>query len=348
MIEKRTILLNENRQKSDRNIPKIIKWKGVNMVRNQSFMATINEIVDYSNEMDVVRIGIIGDMMSGKSTLSMTIAHGIHTVSKFPFQVRVFYREDLKQFKKTMGSLTPANYILVFDDVSFLKDTSKIEQEVTEIRHMDGGHDVKIILIFNFHYPKALPPFLREFQFKYVTSIGTDNEKTIIENYGKNNLKLCQDFKKSRKQAITKKCWFERIGPKEPIKYNFRNPFIPILFWNETSLRKVVSPTRYFIDKICSFCESGEGNKEYDKMTIDQLCKQGETNFTKSNFLRAVKLLAYSNGLTVEGKKIVQALRWINKEMKLRNIPLEAFMNNYELTQTNTYLKKKPFEEKTI
>ena len=343
MIEKRMVILDGSIKKSDRFLPRVIKWKGVNMVRNQSFLATVMEIISYSDEMDVVRIGIIGDMMSGKSTLSLAIAHALHTRSKYTFQVRVFYREDLKQFKKTMNSLKPANYVLVFDDVSFLKDTSKIEQEVTEIRHMDGGQDVKIIMIFNFHYPKALPPFLREFQFKYVTSIGTDNEKTIIENYGKNNLKLCTDFKKSRKQAITKKFWFEKIGPKEPIKYNFRNPFIPVLFWNESSLRKVVSPTRYFMDKICSICESGEGNKEYDEMTVAELCKHGEKLFG-SVWMSSIKLLLHSNGISVLGKTLTKSLRWIEKERKLRNIPLEAFAANYNLTETRTRLRAKPFE----
>lgn len=344
MIERRVVILDDNRKKSDRHLPRVIKWKGINIVRNQSFLATIKEIVDYSDEMDVVRIGIIGDMMSGKSTLSLAIAHAIHVRSKYTFQVRVFYRDDLKQFKKTMNTLKPANYVLVFDDVSFLKDTSKIEQEVTEIRHMDGGHDVKIILIFNFHYPKALPPFLREFQFKYVTSIGTDNEKTIIENYGKNNLKLCLDFKKSRKQGITKKFWFEKIGPKEPIKYNFRNPFIPVLFWNESSLRKVISPTRYFMDKICSICESGEGNKEYDEMTIEELCKHGEKLFG-SVWMSSIKLLLHTNGISVLGKTMTKSLRWIEKERKMRNIPLEAFAANYNLTETKTRLRAKPFDE---
>lgn len=355
MIKNRVIIDESGKKKSDRNIPKSIKWKGwlkghkdkvaVNMVRNQSFIASVKEIIEWSDEMDVTRIGIVGDMMSGKSTLAMTISHTIHTYSKYPFQVRVFYRDDLKNFKKTMGSLKPANYILVFDDVSFLKDTSQIEKEVTEIRHMPGGEDVKIILVFNFHYPKALPPFLREFQFKYVTSIGTDNEKTIADNYGKKNLKLCLDFKMMRKKAIVKKFWFERIGPKEPIKYNWRNPFIPVLFWNENNLRKVVSPTRFFMDKICSICNEGEGDKEYNEQTIAQVCERGETNFTKGNFIASVKLLAHANGLTVYGKKIVRSLRWIEKERKMRNMPLEAFLSHYDLTETKTRLRAKPFEE---
>ena len=100
-IEKRRVSIH-NTQPPGRNIPRVIKWKGVNMIRNQSFLASIKEIIDYSSEMDVVRIGIIGDMHSGKSTLSMTLAHSIHTYSKIPFNVRVFYKEDLKKFKETI------------------------------------------------------------------------------------------------------------------------------------------------------------------------------------------------------------------------------------------------------
>lgn len=344
MIEKRKETVS-NEPKTNRHKPKVIKWKGVTMVRNHSFLASVKEIIDYSDEMDVVRIGLIGDMHSGKTTLSQSIGHAIHTHSKIPFLVKVFYRDDLKTFKKTISELSPANYVLIFDDVSFLKDTSKIEQEVTEIRHMEGGHDVKIILIFNFHYPKALPPFLREFQFKYITSIGTDNEKTIADNYGKRNIGLCTEFKILRKLGIIKKMWFERIGKGEPIRYNWRNPFIPVLFWNEHNLRKVVSPTRFFMDPICSVCESSIGNKTYDEKTIAELCNQGEVNFTKGNFMAAIKLLMHSQGLTVYGKKVVQSLRWLEKERKTRNIPVESFAAHYGMTETVARVRAKPFEE---
>ena len=317
------------------------------MVRNQSFIASVKEIINYLEEMDVTRLGIVGDMHSGKSTLAMTIAHTIHTYSKFTFRVRVFYREDLRNFKKTLETLDAANYILVFDDVSFLKDTSKIEQEVTEIRHMKNRQDIKVVLIFNFHYAKALPPFLREFQFKYVTSIGSDNVKQIADNYGKNNVKLCMDFKFMRKNAIVKKMWFEKIGPKEPIKYMFRNPFIPVLFWNESKMRKVVSPTRYFMDKQCSICDEGEGHKEYDEMTVTQVCEHGEKVFGKGSFTGAIKLLLHTNGLTVYGKTLTKALRWIEKERMVRNMPLSAFASNYGFEETKTRLRAKPFEKTT-
>ena len=344
MIEKRT-LIPVQEKKSNRNVPKVIKWKGISMIRNHSFFASIHEIVDYSEEMDVVRVGIVGDMHSGKSTLAMTIGHSVHKLAKIPYAVRVFYREDLKNFKKTLQALQPANYVLIFDDVSFLKDTSVIEQEVTEIRHFEGGFDAKIILIFNFHYPKALPPFLREFQFKYVTSIGTDSEKVIADNYGRNNVKLCTDFKMKRKEGIVKKMWFEFIGPKEPIKYNFRNPFIPVLFWNEQSLRKVVSPTRYFIDKQCSVCDEAEGNKIYDDKTLPQIMAVGEKAIGKGALLSAIKLSMYMNGMTVHGKAIVRGIKWLDRERKARNIPLTAIATHYGLEITTTRLRKKSFDE---
>jgi hypothetical protein len=225
-----------------------------------------------------------------------------------------------------------------------MKHTAEIEKEITEIRHMDSG-DFKVVLVFNFHYPKALPPFLREFQYKWVTSIGTDNEKTIVDNYGKDNLKLVKNFKMQRKKAITKKVWFQRVGPKEPVKYNYRDPFIPVLFWNENTMRNVVTPTRYFMDKICSTCEEAEGNRDYDGKTLEEVCKHGEKNFGIGNFKAAIKLLLYVNGLTTHGKNVVRALRWIDKERMSRNMPLPAFASHYELTETNTRLRKKQYQD---
>lgn len=345
MIEKR-VLVEKSAKKSSsgRNRPKVIKWKGVSMVRDHSFIATVKEIITHAEEIDVTRIGILGEMHSGKSTMAMTIAHTFHTYSKIPFVPKVFYKDDLRNFKTTLQNLKPANYFLIFDDVSFMKHVQAIEQQITEIRHFDEG-DYKVVLLFNYHYEKALSPFLREFHFKYVTSIGSGNEKTLAETYGKNNLGLVQQFKMQRKKAISRKAWFERIGPKEPVKYDWRNPFIPALFWNEESIRKIVAPTRYFIDKICSICEEAEGNKEYDGKTLEEVCKMGEASVGKGNFIGALKLLLFTNGLTTHGKNVVRGIRWIDRERKARNMPLEAFANHYGLTETRTRLRKPAYKE---
>src|SRR3989304_5213555 len=59
----------------DRHIPVVIKWKGVSMIRNQSFYAAIDDIINWSETLDVTRIGLVGDPHSGKSTLAEAIAH---------------------------------------------------------------------------------------------------------------------------------------------------------------------------------------------------------------------------------------------------------------------------------
>ena len=333
------------------NAPKVITWKGITMVRNQSYLASVQEIVDYSEEMDVVRIGIIGDMHSGKTTLAKSLGHTIHKLSKIPFTVKIFYKKDLLNFVETLKSLVPTNYVLIFDDVSFLKASATnkqinlIEQAITEIRHLEGGQDVKIICIFNYHYPKALPPFLREAQFKYITSIGDANEKNIADTYGKKNVDLITNFKMQRKKAIKDKCWYESIGPKDPVKYEWRNPFIPVIFWNETNFRKVIAPTRYFIDKICSDCDEAEGIVQYDEKTLEEIMAAGMKSCGDGTFRTAIKLLLYRHGHMVFNKDIVRALKWIERERKTRSLPLSAIATNQGFEIKKSPLKAKSFDE---
>lgn len=341
-----------------KNAPIVQPWNGVPMIRNQSFLASVKEIIDYSDEIDVVRIGLIGAMMSGKSTLAKSIGHAIHKYSKMPFTIRIFYKNDLKNFKETVSKLEPANYILIFDDVSFLKANtssqgiSMIEDEVSTIRHFedeDGKKktiDVKIILIFNFHYPKALPPFLREFDFKYITTIGTDNDRVIAENYGADNVDLVKNFKSMRKRAVTNKAWFEPAAKwQEPVMYKWRDPFIPVLFWNETNMRKIVTPTRYFMDEICSICNEAEGNMEYDEKTIQELIETGRQACNPPVFNKALKLLMEMHGYKVHSAPVQNAKKWIERERMNRNIPLTVLAKEAGIEIIRTRIDKKSMDE---
>ena len=75
-------------------VPTTTKWKGIPMVRNHSFLATIREIINFSAEIDVCRIGLIGSMHSGKSTLSQSIAHAIHKHADLQYKIKILYKED--------------------------------------------------------------------------------------------------------------------------------------------------------------------------------------------------------------------------------------------------------------
>ncbi|MGD8431814.1 MAG: AAA family ATPase, partial [Nitrosopumilaceae archaeon] len=160
-------------------IPVTIEWKGERMIRNHSIRAAVEEIIKMSSSLDVVKVNIIGNPGTGKTTLAGTIAHLIHKQSEIPYAIRVLDKDNLLNFQETLKSLSPTNYVLIFDDVSFLgantnkKQIEIVKQAFTEIRHLEGGQDVKIIAIFNFHYTRALDKYLRQCEFSFFTSIGS-------------------------------------------------------------------------------------------------------------------------------------------------------------------------------
>lgn len=119
MIIERDTVPNLTKPVKNKFLPSIIKWKGINMIRQHSFLAAINEIVTWSEEIDVTRIGIVGDMHSGKSTMAEAIAHAVHKKSNLGWAVRKLYEKDLMNFEQTLKNFQPANYIMIFDDVSF-------------------------------------------------------------------------------------------------------------------------------------------------------------------------------------------------------------------------------------
>ena len=340
------VLVEQNR---DRYIPKVIKWKGVNMVRAHSFLATIREIITWSAEIDVTRIGLVGDPHSGKSTLAKCIAHAVHINSKkIPYTVRIFGKDDLLDFNNTLKSLTPANYILIFDDVSFMganankKQIEMVKQATTEIRHLEGGQDVKIIAIMNYHYTLGLDKYLRMADFRYFLTVGSSEKENMEKIAGSKYNKLIDEFVKMRRMGVTQGYWTVPIGPKEPLAYKFRDPFIPVLFFNDASLRLIVTPKREWLNEICTECEEAEGNDLPSGISIDEFVKNAEGNFGSGNFQAAIKLLLYTNGLTVYGKHVVQSLRYLERARLTKIITLEKLAVHYGFKITKTRLDKNP------
>ena len=334
--------------KSDKNVPTVIKWKKVSMVRNHSFLATVREVINFSAEIDVCRIGLIGSMHSGKSTLSQSIAHAIHKHAELQYKVKILYKEDLLNFENTLLGLEPVNYILIFDDVSFMgatankKQIEMVKSAVTTIRHLDGGRDVKIIVMMNYHYSMGLDKYLRSADFKYITTVDSSENENMEKMFGVKYSNKIKDFKKYRHSAITKKYWLMKISKKgELFKYEYRKPFIPILFWNESSLRFIVTPTRQWQDPVCSKCsEAGEGELE-DAVPIAQFCEESEHKLGKATWIQAVKLNMYVEGLTVYSPAVIHALKYLNQCREKKLITLESVASHYDLVPKNTRLRKK-------
>ena len=333
---------------SNRKVPVVIKWKDQKIVRNQSFFSTIDEIINWSETLDVTKIGLIGDPHSGKSTLAETIAHCIHTRSKkIPYTVRIFGKEDLLNFEQTIKNLQPANYVLIFDDVSFMgasankKQIEMVKQASTEIRHLPGGRDVKIVGIMNYHYTLGLDKYLRQADFRYFLTVGSSEKENMEAIGGSKYNKLIDNFINMRRHAIAKKYWAVPITPKEFLTHKYRQPFIPVLFFNESSMRLIVSPTRQWLDPICATCSEAKGDILQSGVSIEQFNKESEEKFGKGNWLAAIKLHLYTNGMTVYGKHVVQALRYYERARATKIITSEQQAAHYGLEITKTKLRKK-------
>lgn len=286
-LETREVILNPKSAQGTIEIPTVIKWKGENMIRSHSVKATIREIVHVIEQsLDLVSINIIGNQSTGKTELALLLAHLIHQISKLPFSVRLFGKDDLLNFADTLKSLKPTNYVLIFDDLSFLKANASnkqiemVKQATTEIRHLPGGQDVKIIIIKISHYTLALDKYLRQNDYSYFTTVGSsemDNmEKIVTTRY----MGRVREFKKLFISAITRKKFSIKLGTKGGLTYSYKNPFIPVLFWNNDSLRLIVSPKRQWVDPICSTCEEFTSKEHFEsEVDIEKLIDDSGQKF---------------------------------------------------------------------
>lgn len=330
--------------------PRVIKWNKTEMLRAHSFLSSVNRICSAAKKKDVIKIGIIGEEDTGKSTLAEALGHAIHIkmekLYNIPFAVRIFFEEDLLDFKNTLKSLTPANYVLVFDDVTFMEGSANklqinaVKQAVTKIRHLEGGQDVKIILINNYHYSKGLDKYLRQAHFKYFTSVGSEESENLIHVVGKKYSNLIENFIRHQDQILKTDpaYWTVRINAKDHFRYWWRDSFIPVLFFDSLTPRLIVTPTREFMSRACSTCALGIGER-YSEVPVGALCDEGEKAHGQRVYQSACRLKLFENGLAVHAKSVINAKRWLDIQLTKKKVTLEQIMLHYgwQVTKTKLY-----------
>jgi|APSaa5957512535_1039671.scaffolds.fasta_scaffold11705_2 hypothetical protein len=329
--------------------PKIGKWKGVPFIRNHSFLSTISTICKFSMKRDVVKIGIIGLEGTGKSTMAAAIGHAIHKIMKdkykINFAVKIFYEEDLLDFKVTLSKLEPTNYVLIFDDVSFMEGSANkmqitaVKQAITKIRHLQGGQDVKIILINNYHYTLGLDKYLRQSDFKYFTTVGSSELENMEKIVKSENMRKVHQFVRFIDEGLKKDFWRWPLSPKEFFKYDWQDPFIPALFYDNIAIRHIISPRREFIDPICSICANAIGIR-HSEVPIKEFIADGVSKFGASVFKAAIKLKLFENGLNTYGRTYTQAKRFLDTSLTNHIISFEDLMVEYGLKLTKTRVDK--------
>lgn len=346
----KNIIVDPNaKEESKDHRPAIIKWKAENMVRAHSLRATVKEILSVLQVLDVVRIGVIGLESTGKSSLEDTLAHLIHKMSPIPFSTRSLGEEEFMDLENYLASLPPANYILKFRDLSFLsgkygaKRIELLKQASSKIRHLPGGKDVKIVMIYDYHYTMGLDKFLRQANFRYFTSVGSSEKDNMVDIVGKRFEGLIDDFIRVYVEMTTTethKATF-RIGKNRFFAYHYKNPFVPVLFWNNANLRVVVFPLRVWIDPICSVCSTGDNPLLQSEIDVSKFKQEADEKFPPGVFKAAVKLKLFVSGKLTYSPKVVQALRYLERAMEMKIVTLEDLAVAYGLEITNTKLRKK-------
>lgn len=328
--------------------PPIITWKDQKIVRNHSMIKTCEEIYNMNQNIDVVNVNIIGPPNTGKTEQVRVIAHIIHKIAKIPYSFKLFNKEALLNFEQTLKTLTPTNWILGFDDLSFLganatkKQIEIIKQATTEIRHLEGGKDVKIIIIKVSHYTLALDKYLRQNNFSYFTSVGSSEYDNMERIVGSKNMGKILFFKKLMVRATSQgKYGYELRKDKPPLTHSYKNPFIPMLFWNEDTLRIVDSPNREWLDKYCDICASAEDNPAGNEIIdVDGFIKEKGLSYGKSIWKLAVKNKLLMKGVNVHHPGVVAAERDLDRCLETGNITLDQIAARLGLKPTNTKLRK--------
>lgn len=346
MIEKQ-ILVSQVKEK-DSYAPNITTWRGVKMVRQHSFLSSVREIITRIDKLDYVKIGIIGDQHSGKSTLAEALAHEIHVMALkelgIHFQVKLLDRKKLLDFKNTISNLSGANYILIFDDISFLHELSpkqlmEIKATATMIRHLPGGQDVKIVQIDNYHYTKAHDKWLRQSRFKFFTSIGGEETQNVISMTSPKFTRRIERFQKLHVNAFNSGfCTFMLDRKQKPFVYKYRDPFIPVLFWNEQSARIIMTPTRQWLDRNCAICSTSLGIKD-ENFNLEKFKEQFDIKY-KEYGKTAVKLKMFVLGINSYNPRLSRAINDLSRTMSENNFSIIELGKLYNLEQTRPVFTK--------
>lgn len=304
------------------------------MVRRHSFLACTRQIAGRARALDVVKIGIVGSMGTGKSTLAQAVAHAIHVEMKakygMPFAVRTLGKDDLLKLDSTLRALPTANYVLIFDDVSFLSEThghksmSKVKSTLTTIRHREG-RDVKFVIIYNYHYGRGMDKFLRQTDFKFFTTVGDEEDSYMSEAFGAGGRTepTVREFRARVISAQSRGTWQAKVGKDSVHVYKYRDPWIPVLFADGQRLRHAIGPTRQWLTPRCPTCSIAEQSNEIDPAAF---MEHAERSLGAGNVRQAIKLIALENGVSAWPRGVTSAKQAIEAAMGRKQVSLERLL----------------------
>lgn len=340
--------------------PVTLEWNNARMIRSQSIKACVRELLSANMGKDLVRINLIGPPSTGKTVLAGTLAHLIHELANSPFAVRRFNRDDLMNMEEVLANLTPINHVMIFDDISWLSGASskqkldQIQKTFTEIRHLPGGQNIKLFIIFNFHYNLSVPKHLRQADFFCYTEIGSSEIENTLKIIGGKHLRKVIEFVDVVQQAQSTGIPATSTTPETPgtfsyklgnkgmkFTYTFRHPYGPALWWNRRTCRHIVFPKREWIDPLCQTCSDSIQSTPQEQMDVKKFKADITKTWGKSNPITPLRIKFYQMGINVFPPITNQQLRWIDKYMEHKTFNLEDLAKEFGLEVAKTQLHKK-------
>ena len=344
---KKTIVDRVAKTNKKKEKPPIIVWKGARLYRHHSIKKPINEILSLISQLDVVKVNIIGNPSTGKSTLAMTLAHLLHKHAKIKFAVRILAREDLSKLKLILSDLNASvNWILVFDDISFLsanlskKEIENIQKEFTEIRHLSDGKDIKVICIFNFHYTMAVTKYLRQSDFSFYTSIGKSDIDNVIKTFGKTATRSLKAFTRMQGMAFSPMQKFIfMISAKKKITYLTRKPFAPILCFNSFESYLSVFPHRHWIDEKCLICDNAQSQtNSITREDLEAFSEKIKKSYGPQMIKQALKVMALIQGINTYSKRTQQCIKTVENWARENKVDLGEILKFFNIEAKTTRL----------
>lgn len=344
--------------------PIIIEWgkfdgQPVRMVRDHSIRAVAHEIMNMSSNQDLISVNVIGKQSTGKTELCKTIAHLVHQMDEEDWDVNLIGKKEFLNLEETVKNFKPMNNIVIFDDIAFLKagaSQTQIEQIqfiLSIIRHLPGGKDVRIIIFKSFQYSKALPPFLRQNDVTFVSSVDDNEMKSMEDLLGNSNMpkvKLLKKMGVELKLGSKDKAYFSYpLGSAKKSqmyhRYHAKHPFLPYLYYNGMSARIIVSPLRTWIDPVCPICDHyGENMQEEINQNYEEFKKEFDASYSQHNnvskqIIRAVML---KRGINCFSNSVVAGIKRVEKYINTHPTAIERLMEDYDLKPTKTRIDKLP------
>ena len=282
----------------------------------------------------VTNVVCIGKTGSGKTTCCKRVIHDIHTRAMGKgYIIKWFSEEDMLNLKNILPKLSKhRNYIMVWDDISFVekkyglnqKQTAELASLMATLRHKYLSETSHLINFSLIHYSKAVGKGtgFRQGDFTIATSI-TQNEKMnfyeIFDKYSLDNFaKMYRLALLNGKFSVNADAWSDKV-----FDYYIRDVH-PVL------VSEINHPHPMLVDQIfCQVCGQDKYNQDMKRIaTADEFVDQIPKTLTKFQGT-AIRLWAYlksGNDLCLK-PQMRWAFRLLDKISQNMDIPVEEILD---------------------